>query len=148
MFVSSWRKRSSVTSIPIFQKIVSKMITMEFFFHKHFSISFPYIYSFFHHKLDEYILDSIKSILPFKRFELEFGFKYLGYFLKSNDYRVWDWFWLLENFEFFFKNWTFKLLSIGGRLTLIRDILTSIHVYWFSLMQVPSCNTSILTPLH
>ena len=41
--------------------------------------------SFFHYKLDKYILEGITSILPYKTHELENGFKYLGYFLKPSD---------------------------------------------------------------
>ena len=43
--------------------------------------------SFYNHKLEKDNLESVTSILPFKTFELESGFKYLGYFLKPNDYR-------------------------------------------------------------
>ena len=60
--------------------------------------------SFHHHKLGKESLDSITSILHYKTFELEFGFKYLGFFLKPNDYRVSDWICLLEKIEKRVKN--------------------------------------------
>ena len=90
------------------------------------------------------MLNGINSILLYKTCDLEKGFKYLGYFLKPNEYKVQDWHWLLEKFGKRIQNWTFRLLSIGGRLTLVKAVLINIPVYWFSLLQVPSSILNIL----
>ena len=58
--------------------------------------------------------------------------------MKPNDYRVEDWQWLLEKIEKRIKNWTFRLLSICGKITLIKEFLISISIYQFSILQVPS----------
>ena len=47
-------------------------------------------------------------------------------------------------FENKIKNWTFRLLTLGGRLILIKTVLTGLGVYWFALARCPS---SILNAL-
>ena len=79
-------------------------------------------------------LSILTSILPYKSFDLQIWFNYLEYNLKPTDYRIKYWHWVLKKFESRIKNWTFRLLSISGRLTLIKVVLTSIHVYQFSLL--------------
>jgi hypothetical protein len=64
--------------------------------------------------------------------------KYLGFFLKPNNYRVNDWMWLLKKIEKRIENWTFRWLSLGGRLTLANSFLQSIPFYWLSLVKIPS----------
>lgn len=39
--------------------------------------------------------------------------------------------------EYRISQWSYRLLSIGGKLTLVKAVLTSIPVYWFSLLLVP-----------
>ena len=82
-----------------------------------------------HSNMDSTSLSILTSIPPYKLFDLQTRFNFLGYNLKPNDYRIQNWHWLLEKFENRIKNWTFRLLSISGRLTLIKVVLTSIHVY-------------------
>ena len=43
----------------------------------------------------------------------------------------------METFEKRLGHWTFRLLSLGGRLTLLNVVLVGIHIYWLSLAQVP-----------
>ena len=62
---------------------------------------------------------------------------YLGYFLKPLGYRVSDWNWLVQKFEKRICHWTHKLLSLGGRLILVQDVLSSILVYWLGLAPIP-----------
>jgi hypothetical protein len=69
---------------------------------------------------------------------LEEGMKYLGFCLKPNGYRIVDWNWFIEKVVKRINNWTFRWLSLGGRLILVKDVLQSIHVYWFSLAKVPT----------
>ena len=71
-------------------------------------------------------------------------YNYLAYFLKPNNYRSQDWRWLIEKFEKRIKNWTYRFLSIGGRLTLVTVVLLRIPVYWFSILQVPSFVVNLL----
>jgi hypothetical protein len=66
------------------------------------------------------------------------GMKYLGFFLKLNNYRVTDWMWLLKKIEKRIGNWKFRWLSLGGRLTLANSVLHSILVYWLSLVKMPT----------
>ena len=47
-------------------------------------------------------------------------------------------------FENKIKNWTYKVLTLGGRLVLIKSILTGLAVYWFALAR---CLRSILNSL-
>jgi hypothetical protein len=56
-----------------------------------------------------------KAHFPFNFEELETGFKYLGFFLKTSMYRACDWCWLLKKIEKKISNWCFRWLSLGGR---------------------------------
>ena len=76
---------------------------------------------------------------------ISLGFKYLGYRLKPLRYKTNEWKWLITNFEKRINHWTYRMLSLGGRVVLIRSVLSSIVVYWFALMRIPS---SILNTLH
>jgi len=62
--------------------------------------------------------------------------KYLGFLLKSNDYRASDWLWLVKKIEKQIGNWVFCWLSLGGRLVLLKYVLQNISVYWLSLVKV------------
>jgi hypothetical protein len=64
---------------------------------------------------------------------LEEGMKYLGFCLKPNGYKIVDWNWLIEKVDKRINNWTSRWLSLGGRLVLVKVVLQSIPVYWFSL---------------
>jgi len=65
------------------------------------------------------------------------GFKYLGFFLKPNSYKIRDWAWLWKKIENKINHWVNRYLSLGGRLTLAKAVLESIPVYWLSLYKVP-----------
>ena len=68
---------------------------------------------------------------------LQSGLTYLGYFLKPMSYKVSDWYWLLQRFEKKISHWSYKNLSLGGRLVLVKAVLTSIPVYWMGLAPLP-----------
>lgn len=91
----------------------------------------------YHFRLTAVWIANLKTILPYSFHQLEDGFMYLGYYLKPNDYRSSDWMWLVKKFEWRIAHWTFRLLSIGGRLVLIKAVLTGIPVYWLSLHLIP-----------
>lgn len=92
---------------------------------------------FQHSLLDEQIRD-IRSVMPYNCFSIEQGFKYLGFILKPNNYQIKDWHWLLKKIEARIALWSYRLLSIGGKLILVQSVLSSIPVYWFSLLEVPA----------
>ena len=47
------------------------------------------------------------------------------------------WLWLIKKFEKRISHWTYRLLSLGGRLVLIKAVLTSMPVYWMALVPIP-----------
>ena len=51
---------------------------------------------------------------------------------------------MIEKFEKGIKNWTYRFLSIGGRLTLTKVVLLSIPIYWLSILQVPASIINLL----
>jgi hypothetical protein len=59
-------------------------------------------------------LEWLKELLPFDVRTVDEGFKYLGFHIKPN-------WWL----------------SLGGRVTLVKEVLESISVYWLSLAKIP-----------
>jgi len=79
--------------------------------------------------IDEAILQRISGILPYRSDDFRKGFSYLGYFLKPNCYLVKDWLWMVSKFEKKILHWTNRLLSMGGRLVLIRAVLSSMPFY-------------------
>jgi len=54
--------------------------------------------------------------------------KYLRYFLKENNHRVVDWNWIIQKIEKKIGCWSYRWLSLGGRLVLEKAVLQSIHV--------------------
>jgi len=79
----------------------------------------------------------IYGLFPFRATALEEGFKYLGFTLKPNCYCKSDWYWLLERIKQRIGKWSYKWLSIGGRLALAKSTLEGMPVYWFSLFKMP-----------
>ena len=71
--------------------------------------------SFLYQNVDADIRCKIVELLPFRMDPLTSGFKYLGYHLKPLGYRTSDWRWMIELFENKIQNWTYRLLSLGGR---------------------------------
>jgi len=51
------------------------------------------------------------------------GFKYLGYYIKSESYKVTDWNWLVGKVEKRIRHWCNKWFSLGGHYTLIKVVL-------------------------
>jgi hypothetical protein len=87
--------------------------------------------------LMEHDLVPYKALFPFRFSELDSGFNYLGYFLKSGVQRVEDWGWLIKKMEKRINNWCYRWLSLGGRFTLLKVVLESQPIYWMSLAVVP-----------
>ena len=86
--------------------------------------------SFLYNDVDDDTSERIASILPYKMDPLTTGFKYLGYRLKPLGYCANDWRWIISMFEKIISNWVYRLLSLGGRLILVRFVLSGLAVYW------------------
>jgi len=82
-------------------------------------------------------LDPIHSLFPARISSFELGLKYLGYYIKANNYTVGDWHWILRKMDVKINSWCNRYLSLGGRHTLLSSVLSGIPVYWFSLAQIP-----------
>ena len=61
---------------------------------------------------------------------IEFGMKYLEIHLKPCSYLLKDWDWMIVKVGKGIKNWSFRWLSKGGNLTLVKSVLEAISVYW------------------
>jgi len=81
--------------------------------------------------------DCVLDIFPYKVNLVEEDFVYLGFNLKPNGYGKNDWKWLLNRVDKRIGVWCYRWLSLGGRLTLAKVVLESIHVYWLSLFKLP-----------
>ncbi|KAJ0725407.1 putative catalase [Helianthus annuus] len=66
-----------------------------------------------------------------------FPFKYLGITVGANMNRVSNWRPVVEVFESRLSLWKASVLSIGGRVTLIKAVLESLPNYFFSLYKAP-----------
>ena len=62
---------------------------------------------------------------------------YLGLPLgaKANSVKMWDS--VVEKFERRLAGWKSNLLSMGGRVTMIKSVLACLPVYFMSLFQIP-----------
>ena len=93
--------------------------------------------SFLHHGVKDGLIGGISDLLSVPMFPIEMGFRYLGYWLKTLSYCVKDWRWIIGKFEGKISHWTYRFLSIEGRLTIIRSTLYGIPVFWSSLAKLP-----------
>jgi len=78
-----------------------------------------------------------KALFPYIFIELEQGFKYLGFYIKVGYQRKEEWSWLIKRVEKKISNWCYRWLSLGGRFTLLKDVLESQPIYWLSIAVVP-----------
>ncbi|XP_071740916.1 uncharacterized protein [Rutidosis leptorrhynchoides] len=65
-------------------------------------------------------------------------FTYLGLPIGANMKRQSNWSPIIEKFNKRLTDWKAKTLSFGGRLTLIKSVLSSLPLYYFSLFQPPN----------
>ena len=63
---------------------------------------------------------------------------YLGVPLHWKTLRISDWMPLVEKIENKLQTWKGSLLSIGGRVTLLNAVLSSIPLYWLSIYKMPA----------
>lgn len=92
---------------------------------------------FLHNELSDNVLEHIKGVLPFNMEPLDIGIKYLGYYLKLNNYGRVDWNWLIKKIEKKFDLWCYRWLSLGGRVVLIKYVLENIPLFWFFMAKIP-----------
>ena len=77
-------------------------------------------FSFLYNDVDIETREVIASTLPYKMDPLTTGFNYVGYHPKNLGYRTNDWNWIISMFEKRISNWDYRILSLGGRLILLR----------------------------
>ncbi|GJU23110.1 hypothetical protein Tco_1156452 [Tanacetum coccineum] len=65
-----------------------------------------------------------------------FPFTYLGLPIGSNMSRIANWQLLIDRFKARLSGWKANLFSIGGRLTLIKYVLSSLDNYYLSIFKV------------
>ena len=94
--------------------------------------------------VEEVTVKDMSSLFSFQIKDINEGLKYLGYFINPNRYKVSHWRWLIQKFEKKNNNWTYRWLSMGDRLTLIKVILEGIYVYWLCFSHIPSSVLNIL----
>ena len=85
--------------------------------------------SFYYSVLDESELITLHNIFSFSIVNIESGMKYLGFHLKPCRYLMKYWDWLIAKVEKRIKNWIFRWLSKGGKLTLVKVVLEAIPIY-------------------
>ena len=100
--------------------------------------------SFLYQNVDSRFREKLAVLFPFKMDPITVGFKYLGFNLKPLGYHTSDLNWLIHLFERKIKNWTYRYLSLGGRVVLIKAVLTGLDVYCFALARCPKSILNIL----
>ena len=69
---------------------------------------------------------------------------YLGLLLSPHKLRLADYQPLINTFDRYLAGWTTRLLSTGGRLTLVRAVLNNLPVYYMSSLALPKNLCEIL----
>jgi hypothetical protein len=88
-------------------------------------------------RLQDLELNQLQSILPFTFADLKFGFKYLGYYLKSGVEKDENWGWLVAKIEKKIGLWCNQWISIIGRLILVKSVMESQSIFWMSMEVIP-----------
>ena len=66
------------------------------------------------HRMEDVEVGYATACFPFVRVTLDDGLKYLGFFLKPNNYLKKDWVWLIEKLERRLNYWSHRWLSRAG----------------------------------
>lgn len=67
-----------------------------------------------------------------------FPIKYLGLPLRNKKLKKDDWFKVIDKVEYILNSWKSKHLSLGGRLTLVNSVISSIQSYFLSFFLFPA----------
>jgi hypothetical protein len=81
--------------------------------------------TFHHFGVQQDLLNQLSALYHYGVMSLLKGFKYLGYYLKIDSYKVVDWKWLLKKYEQRICHWCNRFLTLGGRYVLIKAVLES-----------------------
>lgn len=68
-----------------------------------------------------------------------FPIRYLGLPLKNSRLNKADWWPIISRIEKRIEEWQAKLLSLGGRLTLVNSVLSNLPMYFFLVFKAPKC---------
>lgn len=68
-------------------------------------------------------IDEICGLFWISARTMDSGFHYLGFQIKTKLYKITRWSWIIKKVDLKLKHWTFKWLSIRGRLILIKVVL-------------------------
>ncbi|XP_042958059.1 uncharacterized protein LOC122293578 [Carya illinoinensis] len=90
---------------------------------------------YFSKKISTYRKNSLLHLSGF--LEGSFPFKYLGVPIVVGKLRAFDFGELLEKVKKKIVGWKMKLLSAGGRLILLRHVLSSMAIHLFAVLHVP-----------
>ncbi|GLT98279.1 hypothetical protein SLE2022_157910 [Rubroshorea leprosula] len=85
--------------------------------------------------VDNQWIDMAAQILNCKHGSLPFT--YLGLPVGGNPHRISFWKPMIEKFRSKLASWKGRLLSSGGRLTLLKSVLSALPLFYFSLFKVP-----------
>lgn len=85
--------------------------------------------------VDQSHLESFASILDCKTQSLPIS--YLGLPLGANPKLKSTWSPVIEKFQSRLSSWKHRSLSFGGRLTLVKSVLSSLPIYYLSLFKMP-----------
>jgi hypothetical protein len=94
--------------------------------------------------LSEQELIDYNSALNYTFNDLNTGFRYLGYHLKTGSHRASDWDWIVAKISCKINLWGNRWLSLAGRYTLMKSVLEWKIVYWMLLEAIPG---SIITKI-
>ena len=83
-------------------------------------------YALYTYGLNDNLFTRIKGIFSFQHLDFYSGPKYLGFFLKPNNYGKEDWKWLLSRIEQRITIWCDRWISRGSRCVLIKSVLDAI----------------------
>lgn len=93
-------------------------------------------YFFLKNEIYEVIEMDVGALMPYAFKDLDDGFKYLGFHLKLNNYKLVNWFWLKKRIEDRISHWCNGWTSLGGRFILLTFVLQSMLVFWISLEKI------------
>lgn len=93
----------------------------------------------YHNGVDEHLICRIAQIFDIQYKPLSDGIKYLGFRLKGRSYKSTDWRWLVDRFLNKLALWSFRTLSLGGRVVLVKSVLSQLLVFWGHLFLLPGC---------